>query len=135
MASKAQCIFIDQDFYGAVRFFGAVTFKSTGSFIAKTITAERLVLSGDAVVTGDITANDVTANDVTAGGFLSGILKTYATDTVSNPPTSAELNGIFGDPTANAGVIRMIYDGATAKTYLCVCNGTLWTYTALTDTV
>jgi hypothetical protein len=49
---------------------------------------------------------------------------------ISNPPTDAELDAIFGTPTeAGAGFIRLIDDAAAGSNlYLVVSDGSNWWY-------
>ena len=58
-------------------------------------------------------------------------------DNVSNPPTDAELDGLFGTPTSvGKGFARIINDaGLNANNYLVVSNGVGWWYVALTVAV
>lgn len=127
MADNNVNVIQDQDFYGAIRFFGSVVIKTTGSFLMNgTITASGLTINGNIVASGNIQAVNVTAS-----GNLVGITKRYAETALSDPPSSQELTAILGNADEHRGVIRMIYDTANGITYLCVSEGTAWTYVAL----
>ena len=56
---------------------------------------------------------------------------------VSNPPTDAELDAIFGTPATNYPGFMAIVDDAGANTtvWLVVTNGTSWWYEGLTKAV
>jgi hypothetical protein len=73
---------------------------------------------------------------LTAGGLLDvqGISVQLYTSSVSNPPTKAQLDSVFGNPaTLGAGFIGLIdSNGAQTDVYLCVTTPTNWFYTKLT---
>ena len=66
-----------------------------------------------------------------------GIKVTLHTDDVSNPPTDAELDAIFGTPaTVGGGFVALIDDnGANTNEYLVWSDGTKWFYVAGTAAV
>jgi|GEM_PF-4757095 len=73
---------------------------------------------------------------LTAGGLLDvqGVSVQLYTASVSNPPTKAQLDSVFGSPaTLGAGFIGLIdSNGAQTDVYLCVTTPTNWFYTKLT---
>ncbi len=75
----------------------------------------------------------IPGRDVPQGGTTCDTLA-LDTGNVSNPPTDAELDGLFGTPaTVGAGFTRLIDDnGADSAVYLVASNGTSWWYTAMT---
>ena len=56
---------------------------------------------------------------------------------VSDPPTDAEIDAIFGTPsTVDKNFIGIIDDnGADTKVWLCISTGTSWWYEELTKAV
>jgi len=59
------------------------------------------------------------------------------TDNVSNPPTDAELDALFGAPATQIPGAKFLIDdaGGEANTYLIVCTGTKWQYLLMTTAV
>lgn len=129
MADNNVNVIQDQDFYGAVRFFGSVTFKSTGSFVFDaSITVTGLTVNGNMIANGNISGQTITAQV-----NLAGILRTtVVSDTTSDPPTEADLESALGEPVS--GAVRFLVDTANSKNYIVVSfNGTVWSYAVLTE--
>lgn len=84
----------------------------------------------DTLVAGS-SLNIVAHTELTVGAASRA---TYSDDSVSDPPTDAELDSAFGAPaTLGAGFIGLLDDdGADTDVYLVATNGTSWFFTALT---
>lgn len=100
---------------------------------AETISAAQWGYLG-ALDQGLTTTSNATFADLTLTGDIK--LKVY-TDAVSNPPTDAELDLIFGTPiTVGAGFSAIIDDGGTGtNVYQITTNGTNWYYTLMAKAV
>lgn len=74
-------------------------------------------------------------NTLGAAVWTSGVF--YSAANVSNPPTDAELDALFGTPaSAGAGFSAVVNDaGADTNVYLVSSTGSSWFYTAMTQAV
>jgi hypothetical protein len=107
--------------------------RDSTAFMYKADIADSLWVKGNVRIDGELVCNDSATfvDDVIVGGDFetsNDIKQDVHTDDVSNPPTDAELDAIFGTPaTVGAGYRALIDDnGGGANFYEVVSDGTNW---------
>ena len=59
--------------------------------------------------------------------LVGGLLIPVSSSDVSNPPTDAELDALFGQPaTLGSGYLAVVTDTNSANGYICISDGTNW---------
>lgn len=110
-----------------------------GSNLGGTVTTYGLYINDVDGDTEYAIYTNTTAPSVIKGitDFQAGLRTIIVTDNVSSPPTDAELDTAFGQPsTVGAGFVGIVNDNAAGTAeYICWSDGTNWFYAAGTKAV
>ena len=100
MADNNASVFIDQDFYGTVRFFGSVRIMDVGSFTAKNLTVTGFLTVGASVgtpnthtIVGNLDVNGTITND---GIRPYKVYTALLTQTGTDAPVATVLENTLG---------------------------------------
>ena len=89
-------------------------------------TSNRYVTQDDAPTT-PAASRILRLNSAGYAPLTGGLLIPVSSSNVSNPPTDAELDALFGQPaTLGSGYLAVVTDTNSANGYICISDGTNW---------